>query len=157
MYLQINMVKYDTDCEITNICENWQIVWSQFFTNMLLFVYIQSTSNIYWFIGIQIRFQQIQMNSYSVTFDYSQYLVQHSMNDPEGKKTHICHYLYRIMEKMLTHLQNFPFRQTTLTFLRPSFSCRPGFDDIQPFFFRRRRFRTNKLERFPLASFFSQA
>jgi hypothetical protein len=33
------------------------------------------------------------MNSYSVTLDYSQYLVQHSMNDPEGKKTTIRRYL----------------------------------------------------------------
>ncbi len=33
------------------------------------------------------------MNSYSVTFDYSQYLVQHLMNDPEGKKTTICYCL----------------------------------------------------------------
>jgi hypothetical protein len=36
-----------------NIYENLQIVRSQFFTDMLLFVYIQSTSNFYWFIGIQ--------------------------------------------------------------------------------------------------------
>ncbi len=84
MYLQINMV--NADPVITNIYENLQIVWSQFFTYMLLFVYIRSTSNIYWFIGIQIRCQQIQMNSYSVTFDYLQYLVQHSMNNPEAKK-----------------------------------------------------------------------
>jgi hypothetical protein len=60
---------------------------------MLLFVYIGSTSNIYWFIGIQINCQQIQTKSYSVTFGYTQYLVQHSMNDPEGKKTTICRYL----------------------------------------------------------------
>ncbi len=33
------------------------------------------------------------MNSYLVTFDYSQYLVQHSMNDPEGRKTTIHRYL----------------------------------------------------------------
>jgi hypothetical protein len=26
------------------------------------------------------------MNSYLVTFGYTQYLVQHLMNDPEGKK-----------------------------------------------------------------------
>jgi len=71
MYLQINMVKYDADQEIMNIYENLQIVWSQFFTDMLLFVYIQSTSNIYWFIGIQICCQWIPMKSYSVTFDYS--------------------------------------------------------------------------------------
>jgi hypothetical protein len=34
-------------------------------------------------------------NSYSVTFGYTQYLVQHLMNDPEGKKTTIHHYLQR--------------------------------------------------------------
>ncbi len=33
------------------------------------------------------------MNSYSVTFGYTQYLVQHSKNDTEGKKTTIRHYL----------------------------------------------------------------
>jgi hypothetical protein len=81
VYLQINMVKYDGDWEITNICKNLQ-----FFTDMLLFIYIRSTSNIYWFIGIQNCCQWIQMNSYSVTFNYSQYLVQYSMNNPEGKK-----------------------------------------------------------------------
>jgi hypothetical protein len=86
VYLQINTVKYDADQEILNIYENLQIVSSQFFTNMLLFIYIRSTLNIYWFIGIQIRCQQIQTNSYLVTFDYLQYLVQHSMNNPEGKK-----------------------------------------------------------------------
>jgi hypothetical protein len=36
MYLQINKVKYDADWEIKNIYENLQIVWSQFFTDMLL-------------------------------------------------------------------------------------------------------------------------
>ena len=39
MYLQINMVKYDADWEIMNIYENLQIVWSQFFTDMLLFIF----------------------------------------------------------------------------------------------------------------------
>ncbi len=52
MYLQINTAKYDADLEITNIYENSQILWSQFFTDMLLFVYIQSTSNIY--IGLSV-------------------------------------------------------------------------------------------------------
>ncbi len=47
MYLQINTSKYDADQEIMNIYENLQIVWSQFFTDMLLFVNILSTSNIY--------------------------------------------------------------------------------------------------------------
>jgi hypothetical protein len=60
---------------------------------MLLLFYIRSTLNIYWFINIQICYQRIQTNSYSVTFGYSQYLVQHSMNDPEGKKTTIRCYL----------------------------------------------------------------
>ncbi len=63
---QINTVKYDADQEITNIYKNLQIVLSQFVTDMLLFVSIRSTSNIYWFIGIRIR---IQTNSYLVTFD----------------------------------------------------------------------------------------
>jgi hypothetical protein len=72
-----------------NIFENLQLVRSLFFTNMLLFIYIWSTLNIYWIIGIQICCQQIQMNSYSVTFDYSQYWVQHLMNNPKSKKTTI--------------------------------------------------------------------
>ncbi len=71
MYLQINMVKYSADWEIMNIYENLQIVWSQFITDMLLFIYIQSTLNIYWFIGIQIHCQPIPMKSYLVTFGYS--------------------------------------------------------------------------------------
>ncbi len=58
MYLQLNMVKYDADQEITNIYKNLQTVWSQFFTDMLLFIYIRSTSNIYWFIGIRIHCQR---------------------------------------------------------------------------------------------------
>jgi hypothetical protein len=37
-----------------NTYENLQIVGSQFFTNMLIFVYIQSNSNVYWFISIRI-------------------------------------------------------------------------------------------------------
>ena len=86
MFLQINTVKYDVDREIMNIYENLQIVRSHFFTDIVLFVNIRSTSNIYWFIGIQIRCQLIQTNSYSVTFGNIQYLVQHSMNDPEDKK-----------------------------------------------------------------------
>jgi hypothetical protein len=40
VYLQINMVKYESDREITNTYENLQIVWSQFFTNKLIFVHI---------------------------------------------------------------------------------------------------------------------
>ncbi len=55
MYLQINTVKYDTDREIMNTYENLQIVQSQFFTDKLIFVYIQYNSNIYWFIRIRIQ------------------------------------------------------------------------------------------------------
>ncbi len=93
MSWQINTVKYDANREITNIYENLQIVWSQFCTNLLLFIYIRSTSNISLFIGIQICCQWIQTNSYLVTFSYSQYLIEHSMSDPEGRKTTICRYL----------------------------------------------------------------
>ncbi len=72
MYLQINKVKYDADREIMNIYENLQIVRSQFFTNMLLFVYIQSASNIYWFIGIQIWVHPVllPMNTNKELFGY---------------------------------------------------------------------------------------
>ncbi len=70
MFLQINMVKYDVEQEITNIYENLQIVSSNFLTDMLLFVNIRSTSHIYWFIGIQIHYQQIQTNNYLFTFNY---------------------------------------------------------------------------------------
>ena len=52
------------------LSEKLQIVQFQFFTDMVIFIYIWSNSNIYWFIGIQIRCQQIQTKSYSVTFDY---------------------------------------------------------------------------------------
>ncbi len=93
MYLQINTVVYDTDWEIENIYENSQIIWSQICTHRLLFVYIWSTLNIYWFLGIRILCQRIQTNSYTVTFGYYQYLVQHSMNNTEGKKTAIRCYL----------------------------------------------------------------
>jgi hypothetical protein len=55
----------------TNIYKNLQMVWSHFFTDMLPFIYIQSTSNIYWLISIRIRCQQIPLKSYLVTFDYS--------------------------------------------------------------------------------------
>ncbi len=93
MYLKINMVKYDTNWEIMNIYENLWIVWSQFCTDRWLSAYIQSSLNIYWFISIRIHWQWIQTNSYSVTFSKSQYLVQHLMNETEGKKTTIRCYL----------------------------------------------------------------
>jgi hypothetical protein len=64
------MVKYDANQEITNTYENLQIVQTQFFTDKIIFVYIWSNLNIYWFIGIQNCCQQIQMKSYLVTFDY---------------------------------------------------------------------------------------
>ncbi len=47
------MVKYYAGQEITY--ENLQIVLSQFFTNILTFIYIGSNSNIFWFIGIHIQ------------------------------------------------------------------------------------------------------
>ncbi len=37
-HLQINTVKYYADQEITNTCENLQIVWSQFFTEKLILI-----------------------------------------------------------------------------------------------------------------------
>ncbi len=40
MFLQINMVKYNADREITNIYENLQIVGTHFFTDLLPFVNI---------------------------------------------------------------------------------------------------------------------
>jgi len=40
VYLQINMVKYNADREITNTYENLHIVQSQFFTDKLIFIYI---------------------------------------------------------------------------------------------------------------------
>ncbi len=48
------MVKYDANQEITNTYENLQIVGSQFFTDKLIFIYIWSNLNIYWFISIWI-------------------------------------------------------------------------------------------------------
>ncbi len=56
------MVKYDADQEIMNIYENLQIVWSQFFTDMLLFVYIQATLNIYWFSAIRWAIPKVILN-----------------------------------------------------------------------------------------------
>ncbi len=49
------MVKYDADWEIMNTYKNLQIVWSQFFIDKLILIYIWSNSNIYWFIGILIH------------------------------------------------------------------------------------------------------
>jgi hypothetical protein len=63
VYLQINTVKYTADGEITNSS-------IPVFTDMLLFKYIQSNLNIYWFVGIQFHCQQIQSNGYSVTFTF---------------------------------------------------------------------------------------
>jgi hypothetical protein len=51
VYLQINTVKYNAYQEITNTYDSLQIVRSQSFTDMLLFVYIRSTSN---FIGLSV-------------------------------------------------------------------------------------------------------
>jgi hypothetical protein len=54
-----------------NSYENLLIVQSQFFADKLIFIYIWTNSNIYWFIGIWIHYQQKQTKSYSVTFGYS--------------------------------------------------------------------------------------
>ncbi len=94
------MVKYNADWEITNIYENLQIVWSQFVTDMLLFVSIQSTSNIYWFIGIRIRCQQIQTNSYSVTFDIRTIWSGIRWTNPKVKKTTIRRYLIKLRNEL---------------------------------------------------------
>ncbi len=48
------MVNYYADQEIMNTYENLQIVQSQIFTDKLIFIYIWSYLNIYWFIGIWI-------------------------------------------------------------------------------------------------------
>ena len=48
------MVKYNADREIMNTYENLQIAQFQFFTDKLIFVYIQYNLNIYGFIGIRI-------------------------------------------------------------------------------------------------------
>jgi hypothetical protein len=69
---------------------------------MLLFIYIWSTLNIYWIIGIRICCQRIQMNSYSVTFDYSEYSVQHLMNNPKGKKQ-LFTVTYRLLKTQTTY------------------------------------------------------
>ena len=50
-----NTVKFDANQKITH--ENLQIVQTQFITDKLILIYIWSNSNIYWFIGIQIRYQ----------------------------------------------------------------------------------------------------
>jgi hypothetical protein len=73
VYLQINTVKYDADQEITNVYENLQIIQSQFFTDMLLFVYIRSTSNIYWFIYLYLDL--LPMNTNEKLFGYFQLFV----------------------------------------------------------------------------------
>ncbi len=49
------MAKYDADQEIWNTYDNLQIVLSQFFTDKLIFIDIQSNFIIYWFISIRIR------------------------------------------------------------------------------------------------------
>ncbi len=54
------------------------------FANMQLFVNIRSTLNIYWLFSIWIRWQQIQTNGYSVTFDYLYYTVRYSMSNNKG-------------------------------------------------------------------------
>ena len=85
MYLQINMVKYNADREITNTYENLQIVWSQFFTDKLIFIYFQFNSNFYWFISIRIWLVRWMANRYSVLLKFLVYLNSHSVFKFKGK------------------------------------------------------------------------
>ncbi len=52
IYIQIITVKSNVDQEFTITYESLQIVQSQFFTDLLIFIYIQSNSKIIWFISI---------------------------------------------------------------------------------------------------------
>jgi hypothetical protein len=77
------MVKYDANQENTNTYENLQIVWSQYFTDKLLSVYIQSNSKS---IGYQYS-ALLPMNTNEEllsTFDYLNYLVSYLMRDNKG-------------------------------------------------------------------------
>ncbi len=56
----MNMAKYDADQDIMITYENLWIVWSQFFTDMLILIYISSNLYIFWFIGIQIQIRLVQ-------------------------------------------------------------------------------------------------
>jgi hypothetical protein len=56
IYLQINTLKYNVDQEITITYENLQIVWFQFFTDLLILIYIWSNMKIFWLIDIYIQF-----------------------------------------------------------------------------------------------------
>ena len=113
------MVKYYADWEITNNYENLQMVWSQFFTDKLLFIYIWSNLNIYWFISIQIWCKWTQMKSYSVTFNYSLYLVRYSMNKPKGKKNTIRCYLHimPLTKKEMAYLSFRPIMRSATSLL----------------------------------------
>jgi hypothetical protein len=53
--LQINTVKYDVDREIMITYEILRRVQSQFFTDLVIFIYIWYNSKIFWFIGIQFQ------------------------------------------------------------------------------------------------------
>jgi len=58
------MVKYDADREITNIYENLQKGLSQFFTDMLLFVYIRSIGlSVFGFVANEYQQRAIQLLS----------------------------------------------------------------------------------------------
>ncbi len=85
MYLQINTVKYDADREITITYGNLQIVQSQFFPDMLIFIYIQSYLKIFWFIGIRIQLVWSMVNRYLVFVDFFVNSNPHSNFKFEGK------------------------------------------------------------------------
>ncbi len=64
-----------------NTSENLQIVQSQFFTDKLVFVYIQSNLNIYWVISIQICCQQIQR---AIWLNWTIHDIWSAMSNNEG-------------------------------------------------------------------------
>ncbi len=99
--MRINTEKYDADWEITN--ENLEIVRSQFFTNKLILIYIQSNLNIYWFIGIWIRLVWLMENRYSVLLEFLVNSNSHSVFKIEGKIKFIAVTYSNMMAKHSKH------------------------------------------------------
>jgi hypothetical protein len=98
VYLQINMIKYNVDQEISIISENCQIVWFHFweysfiigqFEKVIYFRYLVSSKVI------------------KATFDFSQvlkYSVSKTNSDNEWYKSTICRYLIWIQEWLTTEI-----------------------------------------------------
>jgi len=68
VYLHINMVKYNANWEIMNTYKNLQTVWSQFFTDKLIFVYIGLIQisiglAVFGFVGNEYKQRAIQLHS----------------------------------------------------------------------------------------------